>query len=385
MHAAGPVAASPRREYLVFSSAGKLVFSTAAEDNWSLAQVSVMHALLALFAGEYVGDELKHIKHGDGDGATRISFLSIAPLHLACISSHDEPQLLVRARLGLLHAAVISLVSKAKLDTLMKRAPSFDLRRVIGDTDVYLEGVVHDMHAQLPGGVRVCRVDPSLRRELATASEPEDHDGVLYVLIVKDGQLVSLCHPKKHSAHVCDLQLLMAMVAHGPERGAHDSWFPMCLPYFAPHGFVYVYISPIAAGHIVLVTTRPDGYTAAQAWRATLNGVPCFDRLAKCTDYGADELGIPGLRHFVYVARRTAQHTATGPHRILYEHGISALCGDMEPRAKAVLQATDAERAPPVAPPMHVQYYRTDDEAMLAWQTNALTLCVTVASWLAKT
>lgn len=373
---------SHRREYLVFSEAGKLVFSTAAEDGWSLAQVSVMHALLALFAGESPGDELRQIELADGSGATRISFMSVAPLHLACISSHDEPALLVHARLRLLHDAVVSLVSKTKLDALMRKAPGFDLRRVIGDTDTYLAGVVRDMHTQLPGGVRVRRVDPALRRELAAASVPVGLQGVLYVLVVQDGALVSLCHPKRHRAHVCDLQLIMAMVAHGPERGARDAWFPMCLPHFAPHGFVYVYVSPMDAGHVVMVSTRPDGYVAAQGWRATLSGARYFGELGR-GDYGADELGIPGLRDFVYVARRAAQHTATGPHSVLYEHGVSALCGRSDARLRPALDAFTG-REPPVAAPLHVQYYRMDEAAVLAWQTGALTLCITVSPWLAK-
>ena len=366
--------------YLVCSAAGKLVFSTARGEGWALAQAGVVHALLALFAGESRGDELQHIELADARGATRVSFLSSAALRVVCVSRSDEPSAFVRVRLEQLHAAVVSLVSAPKLEALLHRAPGFDLRRIIGDTDVFLGGVVADMHAQLPGSVRVCRVDAAVRRSVARAAAPDGLDGVLYVLVVRGGALVSVAHHRRCGLHVSDLHLLMAMLAHGPQCGGADAWFPLCLPGLAPEGFVYVYVAAVHDAHVVLVSTHADGYVGAQAWRAALVGAPCISELARCVPLAVEELGIPGLRGFVYVDRN-AQQVCVGAHSVLCEHAVAALGGA---GADAPRAGPRAARPPPVAAPLQVEYLRTADAALLAWRSAAHTLCVTVSPWLAK-
>lgn len=388
--AAPPPPAPPAPLYLVCSAAGKLVFSTAREEGWALAQAGVVHALLALFAGESRGDELRHIELADArGGATRVSFLSSAALRVVCVSRGDEPSAYVRVRLEQLHAAVVSLVSAPKLEALLHRAPGFDLRRIIGDTDVYLGGVVADMHAQLPGSVRVCRVDAAVRRSVARAAAPDGVDGVLYVLVVRGGALVSVAHHRRCSMHVSDLHLLMAMLAHGPQCGGggarDDAWIPLCLPSLAPEGFVYVYVAAVHDAHVVLVSTRADGYVGAQAWRAVLVDAPCIRELgAACVPLAVEELGIPGLRGFVYVGRN-AQQVCVGAHSVLCEHAVAALGGACASAGASVPRARPrAARPPPVAAPLQVEYLRTAEVAVLAWRSAAHTLCVTVSPWLAK-
>lgn len=406
----------PRRppQYLVFSSAGKLVYVSgqsmdADSDGFAYSHAGIMQALLALFAGEQ-DDELQSIEITDAHGqATQISVLSHPPLHVTCTSSLDAPKALVHSELARVHAAIVSLVSGPRLEQLFATKPNFDLRGLLAPMQGYLDGVVQDMDASLTmplAALPVFPLDAQLRQTIAQTVVPTPDLGddapreVLYVCVLRHDRIVCLAHPKRHVPHTEDLALLLAMVRHGGAcPGAEDAWAPMCLPHVAPHGFVFVYASQLGDGAstFVLVTGDRDGFARGRAWRtsfesaiasgclAALHATPLAD--------SADALGITGLRHYLFVSRRHAQCAYVAPPYTsrasnarlfrLYGHALAAMRGDAAADEHAVLAAGDARI--PQSPPLRLQHYRTAHEAVLGWRTSSFSLVVAVSPpWLSK-
>ena len=219
--------------YMVFSVAGKLLYTSYdGEETWAYTQASVMHAMLSLF-DEHEALQRITLAH------MHITFLQPKPLYVACLSTQATPDAIVQARLERLYAAILSLMSRARLQRLLARAPNLDLQALIGPMKAYLDCVVHDMHASPAlalGTVPVRALDASLRDQLAQAclqmeARPPQP---LYVLLYDQEALLALAHPKRHAPYASDLALVNALVR---VCGDHDTWAPLCLPALAPDGW----------------------------------------------------------------------------------------------------------------------------------------------------
>lgn len=381
--------------FFVFSTAGKLVYCSGDEDTqaWAVTQVSVMHAMLSLFGTEA---PLEHMAVSSG---LHVAFLRREPLFVACASSDEAPPVYMKAQLARLYDAVLSLVSAPRLARLFERAPNLDLRGLIGPMSAYLDRVVGDMHSSLAvllGAVRVRTLDAELRDAVAQAClavpaslRPAQ---LLYVVLWDGDALVSLAHPRRHDTHVGDLALLSA-VARVTPAAQDDAWAPLCLPRAAPHGFVYVYATRIRGATLMLVSGDKDGLRACRAFRAALALDPCMPALQHALQMPpppAASLGVPGLRDWLYLSRRTRQCTMTAVparHRALYAQVVCALRGAAPAPVLAgggAAAERGGARARPIAAParLHMAMMRTDDAAVLGWRTPAFELCVGVSPWL---
>ncbi|EPQ31033.1 uncharacterized protein PFL1_01222 [Pseudozyma flocculosa PF-1] len=387
----GDDGAYPDRKYYILSSAGKPIYIShlasrrtsrsrqgsrdAAdeeaerrrqqeleddEEERATTQVGVMQALISIFADDD-GDRLRHINADNG--RTRITFLLRSPLYFVCVSSWGEPPATTRMHLENLHLQVLSLVSAGQLSRLFARMPNFDLRRLLEGTDVLLGSLLARLQTDLCFALEALqpvRVEAPLREAVSTLLLPPKGDArpkdLLYVLLLANQRILTLLRPRRHSVHPADMHLLVNTV-YGTEairEPGGESWVPICLPKFAPQGFVHAYVSFLerpagpggASGEgrhdgadgdddsslaLVMVTGDRDGFSELSAWRsdiiASLSAAPApkaaaaaptspsllaglFDAVGRC-DYSADELGIAGLRHFVYKSRTNVQITAT--------------------------------------------------------------------------
>lgn len=425
-------------DYIVLSDAGKLVYASGAghDDGWTFSQAGVMHALLSLFSSSGDGSLQQIVVEQPPQRRTRISFVTIAPLHYVCCSGVDEPREGVREALLQLCAAVTSLVSARKLRMLYAKMPNFDLRALISETSSYLDGVVADMGATLTlplHALQVYPIEAALRARIAAATVPPKRIGkierpndLFFVLMLRGSHLVSIAHARRVALDVRDIALVIAMVQHGPAHAAtasgRDSWVPICLPRLSPDGFVFVYASRLhPAGHdsgscatLVMVCGDRDGYAAAQACRRRLEQ-ECdegsdFAQLASgaaAREYTPDELGITGLRDFVLASRRHNQYTtpraddtdAIGTQwrarlRIPYVRMLSTLrqgahasaqASALAPYVAAAKRDGGALRLPPIRAPLRLMYMRTSEDVLLAWRTHAFDVCIAVhPPWLSK-
>lgn len=368
--------------YMVFSVAGKLLYTSYdGEETWAYTQASVMHAMLSLF-DEHEALQRITLAH------MHITFLQPKPLYVACLSTQATPDAIVQARLERLYAAILSLMSRARLQRLLARAPNLDLQALIGPMKAYLDCVVHDMHASPAlalGTVPVRALDASLRDQLAQtclqmeARPPQP----LYVLLYDQEALLALAHPKRHAPYASDLALVNALVR---VCGDHDTWAPLCLPALAPDGFVYVYASRVGRVRVALVCGDPDGYVACRAWRHALATSACMARVPSALStptLTAEAMGLFGLRDVVFSSRRTHQCILSSHiparRRAWMEHVLCALRGPSPRPAPPALQ-----RQPPVPVPLELVIERTEHEAMLGWRTPVFELCISTSPLLAS-
>ncbi|WFD00268.1 hypothetical protein MYAM1_003016 [Malassezia yamatoensis] len=404
----------PISRFIVFSDAGKLVYASGDSSEAVYAHASVLQALVAVFAYDN-NDELQSICMEDELGRNaKVTLLSRTPLYVAYISSYDQPTEQIQAQLSRVYFAIVSLMSKVRLQQLFEQKPNFDLRAVLTPMQDYLDGVVASMGTSMSislAALPVYPLDASLRANIMQTvmpsqdtQDPQRLRDVLYVSVLRHNQLVCLAHPKRHTPHQEDLALLFDMVRFGGTNASEtDVWVPMCLPHAAPHGFVFVYASrlhPGADGAMLLIVMGDrDGLERAKAWRAQIQPA-CNDGCLRVLQEmpqreHVDALGITGLRHYAVVSQKYSQYTTVDspyPSSVdtdrlfrLYSHSLASLQGEKYfEKAQGVMdKAHDARIA--MAGPCRLQHYRTDHEAILAWRLSGYWLFVAVSPpWLSK-
>ncbi|CAD6893211.1 unnamed protein product [Tilletia controversa] len=327
--------------YYVFSTAGKLIYSSADEEQAS-THVGVLQTLISIYADD-ASDRLRHISSSGPDSSTSIVFLLRPPLYLTAISTtaptslypHPPPALL-RIHLDALHLQLTSIVPLPKLTKLFSQRPNYDLRaKMLSGTEPFLHRLIRSLDITRPpsshrtgteggwpwllGALQPIKIDPALRSQLGSALQPPPHEqsstsspsipppappatdssapsiissvstvtastlsllnpasylnpspatspqaaikrpkDLLYVLVLFQSQLVTLLRPRKHSVHAADMHLLInaarASISSRSREGGDgedlQSWVPVCLPRFAPGGFVWVHVSLLPTGAV---------------------------------------------------------------------------------------------------------------------------------------
>ncbi|KAJ6475067.1 trafficking protein Mon1-domain-containing protein [Mycena vitilis] len=416
------------REYFILTDAGKPVFTSrpGGEDSESMTStIGIMQALISVFIDD--GDKLRCINAG----STRITFVQRAPLYYACASSWGEPESVTRSHLEYLHLQILSIVTVAQLRRVFERRTNFDLRRLLNGAETFLTSLLSRLEfdlAMATSSLHCLRLEASIRKRAAEALVPPSKmKDILYVVLVARGRVITLVRPRKHSIHPADIHILLNTM-HVPSifnSPASASWIPVCLPKFNPTGFVNAYIS-FPRKDDGLDAEQPTPTDAAvdepEASVATLKpryaqnaldsgiGLVCIsgggdfetirnwcdsatermesdgtlDLIANAfrsghTEYSVAELGIPGLRHFLYKSRAQVQITCPtfeDPYDNIDERRrLTTLYQTIHDaiHAKSGQEAT-----------LKLQYIRTEKESVMGWITQPFELYVTLSPRLPK-
>lgn len=367
------------------------------EDQMEATRVGLLQAIIS----NYAENDKKKLHETSAEvldlpRTGKTTFLLRPPLYLVAVSYWDEADSTLRNHLEYLHQAVISLVSASKLNKLFDRAANFDLKRLLQGTDNILDSLLTRLQLEtiaMRGALQPLRLNAAIRHDVGAAliptrskqSRPQD---ALYAVLLTRNGIVTLARRRKHSIHPVDCHLLVNTVlsTNALKEGGTQSWVPICLPKFAPQGFLYAHVSflddegkqdkndkikddtngtPANNRHpdlgLVLVTANPDGFDDMSAWRERIVGLlqenemfKSLVRTARSSEdenndsqdetaskdtstsirYSADELGIAGLRHFCFKWRSNVQSTSssyedpytpgTDDHRrLLYLYGLA--------------------------------------------------------------
>ncbi|KAN0139868.1 Trafficking protein Mon1 domain containing protein [Lactarius tabidus] len=244
--------AFPPRQYFVLTDAGKPVFTSRSleHDPDDLAStMGIMQALISVFLDD--GDKLRCINAG----STRINILMRPPLYYACVSSWGEPESVTRSHLEYLHLQILSVVTVAQLRRIFERRTNFDLRRLLGGSEILIHSLLERVETDMAMGtssLHCLRLDPVVRSRAANHLVPTSKmKDLLYLILVAQGRVITLARPKKHSIHPADLHILMN-TAHSPSivnSSASASWLPLCLPKYNSSGFVNVFVTFLQSEH----------------------------------------------------------------------------------------------------------------------------------------
>ncbi|PFH53895.1 hypothetical protein AMATHDRAFT_186512 [Amanita thiersii Skay4041] len=410
---ASKVAGYEPRSYFVLTDAGKPVFfSRTAEDDVdnTTSMIGVMQALISVFLDD--NDKLRCINAG----RTRINFLLRPPLYYVCISSWGEPESVTRTHLEYLHLQILSVVTASQLRRIFERRTNFDLRRLLNGAESFLLSLLKRLEFDFSmtlTSLHCLRLRPSLRKRIADALVPQSKaKDILYIMLVAWGQVVTLIRPRKHSIHPADIHIILNTI-HSPsiyDSPAPSSWIPVCLPKYNSQIFVNAYISFLRREdeHNSSSTQQNQDCSRAQLQSVALVCISsggdmdlirgwCNDAAQKLesegtldelinscqtrqSSYVVSDLGIPGLRHFIYKSRRHVQITmpafedpyedATSRRRLvtLYQILHDAI------HAKSGQDGT-----------LKLQYIRTDKESLLGWITQPFEIYLSLSHRLPKT
>ncbi|MCO5610074.1 hypothetical protein L7F22_064309 [Adiantum nelumboides] len=182
--------------------------------------------------------------------------------------------------------------------------------------------------------IQTLKLDPTLRDDVGLALVPPKGDArpkdVLYAMLLSGQRIVTLARPKRHNVHPADCHLLVNTVyaTKAMRESGTESWIPICLPKFAPQGFVHAHVTFIDGNvdgvetsldlALVLVTGNKEGFSEMSAWKShiieKLRGSGILSRLATALNadatYSADDLAVAGLRHFVFKWRHNILATS---------------------------------------------------------------------------
>ncbi|EDR13724.1 uncharacterized protein LACBIDRAFT_245305 [Laccaria bicolor S238N-H82] len=383
----------PPREYFILTDAGKPVFISRPggtdQDNMA-STVGVMQALISVFLDE--GDKLRCINAG----RTRITFLLRSPLYYVCASSWGEPESVTRAHLEYLHLQILSIVTATQLRRIFERRTNFDLRRLLNGAEPFMTSLLDRLEGDLAmttASLHCLKLDPNLRKRIADTLVPHSKiKDILYVILIAKDKVVTLIRPRKHSIHPADLHIILNTL-HSPSilnSPASASWIPFCLPKFNPSGFVNAFIAFLRkddTGAQICITGGGD-FEVIRGWcetvitrlkeEGTLHAlVNAFE--SRETEYSVSELGIPGLRHFVYKSRAQVQVTLPS-----FEDPYDST---QERRRLVTLYQTlhDAIHARSGQEgPLKLQYIRTETESVMGWITQPFELYIALSPRLPK-
>ncbi|KAJ4484010.1 trafficking protein Mon1-domain-containing protein [Lentinula lateritia] len=234
------------REYFILTDAGKPVYISRGTDTDDIdvsSMLGVMQALISVFIDD--GDKLKSINAGK----TRITFLQRQPLYYACVSTWGEPESVARSQLEYLHLQILSVVTSVQLKRIFERRGNFDLRRLLGGADTFLTTMIARLQLDLAismSALRCLRLDPFLRNKLAQALVPSGKftKDILYIILVTQGEIITIVRPRKHSVHPADIHILLTTLASPSisNSPAAAMWVPLCLPKWNEGRMVNAYV-----------------------------------------------------------------------------------------------------------------------------------------------
>ncbi|RPD62325.1 DUF254-domain-containing protein [Lentinus tigrinus ALCF2SS1-7] len=429
-----PVEQYPPRQYFVLTDAGKPVFVSDHDANSDsvTAMIGVVQALVSIFLDD--GDKLRCINAG----GTRIVFLLRPPLYYVCVSAWGEPESVTRFHLEYLHLQILSVVSAEQLRRMFEQRRNFDLRRLLGGAEPFLYSLLSRLEwdlAMSTSSLHCLKLDPVLRKTVADILVPASKiKEMLYVILVAQGRVITLVRPRKHSIHPSDLHILINTI-HSPSilnNSAAASWLPVCLPKFNAGAFVNAYVMFLPRGDMPTTPSGPpvDGeaestaasseaddtestqslptgiatdrpaeiglicvsgnadFEAVRGWCETVSNRLANEGLMKKltdaisqgdTQYSVSNLGVPGLRHFMYKSRSHVQVTMP-----MFEDPYDQ---PNEKRRLITLYQTiyDAIHAKSGQErTLKLQYLRTSQECVMGWITQPFELYVALSPRLPK-
>lgn len=234
---------SKRKHYLIFSAAGKPIWTRHGDGGLISTYVGVIQTIISFF--EDAKDPLQTFTAGD----TKFVVLTKGPLYLVAISQLLETETQLKLQLEAFYMQILSTLTFPSLTHLFSLRPSTDLKRPLQGTENLLSTLADSFTKGSPStllsALECLKIRKAHRQTINNALLKTKVSSLLYGLVVAGGRLVSVVRPKKHSLHPGDLQLLFNMIfeAEGVKAGGGESWIPVCLPGFNNSGYLYMYVS----------------------------------------------------------------------------------------------------------------------------------------------
>ncbi|RCH78084.1 Vacuolar fusion protein mon1b, partial [Rhizopus stolonifer] len=272
--------------------------------------MGVIQAIISFFQDN--DDTIKFIHAGQH----KFVFVLKDPLYYVCVSKTGESDNQLRDQLSYLHNQILSVLTSTQLTKIFEQRVNFDLRRLLGGTEVFLDSLSSLFsadHSFMLSALQCLRVNKSVRDQMGGILTEGKVKNSLYAIVVSKGRLVTLLRPRKHSLHPSDLHLLFNMLNGSNTFHSAEAWTPLCLPKFNSKGFLHAYICYIEKDtSIVVISTDKSNFFEISEWKTkVVDQIQKQNLLAniKQDGYTVEDIGVPSLLHFMYKSKMQVQFT----------------------------------------------------------------------------
>ncbi|PWW73764.1 DUF254-domain-containing protein [Tuber magnatum] len=370
-----------RKHFFILSSAGKPIYSRHGDESVLSGYMGVIQAIISFFQDD--NDTLKSFSAG----RHRFAIAASGPLYLVAISSMGESDSQLRSQLDALYAQVLSTLTLSQLNRIFAQRGNFDLRRLLGGTEVFLDGLSDAMTLGSPqvllSALECVKMRKSHREKINSVLLKHRSPNLLYGLVIADGRMVSVLRPKRHSLHPPDLQLLFSMLFNAATfRDGGEHWIPICLPKFNSKGFLHAYIhffrKEVA---VVLISADKDAFFEMREMKEVVveqlekaGSIKIIEEAVSNGRYTTIDVLSPGtaIRHFLYRSKNNVQFTMPSFEPHFYTIIARRRLMNLYQRLHAAVHAKNAL--------LKVHHCVRSSSVSLSWVTPTFELyCVAVA------
>ncbi|OBZ91522.1 Vacuolar fusion protein MON1 A [Choanephora cucurbitarum] len=354
-----------KKHFFILSSAGKPVWTRYGDESRLSSLMGVIQAIISFFQDG--DDTIKSINAGHH----KCVFLLKEPLYYVSVSKTGESDSQIRDQLLYLHNQILSVLTSVQLTRIFEQRVNFDLRRLLGGTEVFLDSLstlFHNDHSFMLSSLQCLRLNKTMRDQAGDILLNGKVKQLLYAMVVADGKLVTLLRPRKHSLHPSDLHLLFNMLTGSTTFHTAESWTPLCLPKFNSKGFLHAYICYIEKGiSIVVISTDKNNFFEISEWKSSMveslqkTGVLKHIKEANEKSYSVEDIQVPSLIHFMYKSKVHVQFTTPGLSNI-YTNEID------KKRLFRMYQHVH-DRMHRRSRPLKLYYINSEKEVVLGWVT----------------
>ncbi|KAG0635532.1 trafficking protein Mon1-domain-containing protein [Tuber brumale] len=370
-----------RKHFFILSSAGKPIYSRHGDESVLSGYMGVIQAIISFFQDD--NDTLKSFSAG----RHRFAIAASGPLYLVAISSMGESDSQLRAQLDALYTQVLSTLTLSQLNKIFAQRGNFDLRRLLGGTEVFLDGLSDAMTLGSPqvllSALECVKMRKSHREKINSILLKHRSPNLLYGLVIADGRMVSVLRPKRHSLHPPDLQLLFSMLFNATTfRDGGEHWTPICLPKFNSKGFLHAYIhffrKEVA---VVLISADKDAFFEMRVMKEVVveqlgkaGSIKIIEEAVSNGRYTTTDVlsSETAIRHFLYRSKNNVQFTMPSFEPHFYSVIARRRLMNLYQRLHATVHAKNAL--------LKVHHCIRNSSVSLSWVTPTFELyCVAVA------
>ncbi|CAG8631021.1 8386_t:CDS:10 [Acaulospora morrowiae] len=360
-----------RKHFFILSSAGKPIYTRYGDESQISSYMGVIQAIVSFFADS--DDTIRCINAGQH----KFIFLLKGPLYLVAVSRTNESETQLRDQLNYLYNQILSVLTSTQLTKIFEQRINFDLRRLLGGTEPFLDNLTKSMSDEpgfMLGAIQCVRMSKDLREKVGSIMQSAKSKNLLYAMLITNNKLITLLRPKKHSLHPADLHLVFNMVNGSSTFKSVESWTPICLPKFNNKGFLHAYVCYVAS-NICLLLISPDKdkfFELSEAKNVIVEQMSTGKILQSVEDalqnevYSIADVGVPGLRHFIYKSRTHVQYTSP-----IF---VAPYNNPREKQKLFKLYRYTHDRMHSRVRPLKVHYYVSPSETILGWITSSFEL-----------
>jgi hypothetical protein len=241
------------KHIFVLSASGKPIFSYYGDEQEMVTTFGLVQAVISIVMS--TGDSIKYIKAG----GRKIVYFVEQSLYFICISSTNEPEVVLLKHLQFLYSQIL-LVLTSKVHDVFQNNPGTDLRELLGaDTARLMRANAVVSGTSDASDITPIHIAFESLRHFACRSElrhevflslrfcVENSGAALGILLYKDTLVCFSANAEMDfSISTGDAVLLTHFVANSASlRSSDQHWIPICLPEFNDRGFLQAYVSSL--------------------------------------------------------------------------------------------------------------------------------------------